>query len=89
MNYSQGWGKSRTVLHLADVSGFEPPLAVSVVELLGRLFRHVVVALGDVESADDDLAAGSYGVGDSVAAFLPVDELDVDPVERGPDPTCQ
>ena len=27
----QGWGKHRTVLHLADVTGFEPPLAVGVV----------------------------------------------------------
>jgi hypothetical protein len=67
---------------LPDVTGFEPALAVGVEEVLSCLFRHVVVALGDVEAADHDLTAGSDRVGDPVATLLPVDQLDFYAVQR-------
>ena len=60
--------------HVTHVPGAEPPPAVLLEELLLGLVRHLVVLLGHVAAAHQDLAPRPLRVGHGVAALLPVDQ---------------
>ena len=45
---------------------------------------YLVVSGGDVAASDDDLAPRVGRVGDQVVALLPVDQLDLDALQRRP-----
>ena len=63
--------------HVTHVPGAEPPPAVLLEELLLGLVRHLVVLLGHVAAAHQDLAPRPLRVGHGVAALLPVDQPQV------------
>ena len=74
------------IYYLSNISGLEPAFAILIEEVFFSLFRHVVVALGNVVASDDNFAPGSDRIGGSVSPIFPVNELNVDPKQWSSNP---